>query len=193
MWSYVKRCDESSKARKAERKGRQIKRTKGTEQLICTLTTLMFDCCENAAYLLHWTARPASPPCCKALLLQCGALKTHTVHSGPAISDLLCACAVFHFILQLAGMPLQEDTAKSPRSGHTAAEMSHTLIITHTHHVLPLCCLSSISGNFTLVSLRLRAASIKCPLLFPAQRLLRFIFFRFYCTFCVSLLSFTSL
>lgn len=159
----------------------------------------MFDRCENAAYLLHWTGRPAHPhahpptPCCKALLLQCGTLKTHAVHSGPAISDLLCACAVFHFILQLAGMPLQEDTAKSPRSGHTAAEMSHTLIITHTHHVLPLCYPSSISGNFTLVSLRLQAASIKCPPLFPAQRLPRFIFFSFYCTFCVSLLSFTSL
>lgn len=74
------------------------------------------------------------PLCCKALLLRCGTLKTHTVHSGPAIADLLCSCAVFHFILQLAGMPLQEDTAKSPRSGHTAT----LLIITNTRHVSPL-------------------------------------------------------
>lgn len=63
----------------------------------------------DAADPVHGTDRMVrllSPPCCKALLLQCGTLKTHTVHSGQAISDLLCACAIFHFILQLAGMPL---------------------------------------------------------------------------------------
>lgn len=78
---------------------------------------------------------PPAPrhPCCKALLLRCETLKTHTVHSGPAIADLLCSCAVFHFILQLAGMPLQEDTAKSPRSGHTATPLK----IMHTRHVPP--------------------------------------------------------
>lgn len=48
---------------------------------------------------------------------QCGTLKTHTVHSAPAIPDLLFACADFHFILQQADGPLEEDLAKSPRSG----------------------------------------------------------------------------
>lgn len=55
----------------------------------------------------------------EAFLRQCGALKTHTVHRGPAISDLLCPCVDFRFILQRAERPLEEDPAKSPRSVRT--------------------------------------------------------------------------
>lgn len=136
------------------------------------------------------------PPCCKALLLRCGTLKTHTVHSGPAMADLLCSCAVFHFILQLAGMPLQEDTAKSPKvrpHSHTTDNNAYT-------SCPPLCSASlrphppGISGNFTLVSLRLQAASsrrppppsspLDCCVLFSPVLLLP--------TFCASLLSLTS-
>lgn len=84
---------------------------------------------------------PPQPLCCMAVLLQCGTLKTHTVHSGPAIADLLRSCAVFHFILQLAGTPLQEDTATSPRSGHKAT----VLKITHTRHVSPVLCLPTLT------------------------------------------------
>lgn len=122
-------------------KAGQTKRQGTTKRnKIRTLTTLNFDIggekCSLSPRLdyspCHLPSTP--PPCCKALLLRCGTLKTHTVHSGPAMADLLCSCAVFHFILQLAGMPLQEDTAKSPRSGHTAT----LLIITHTRHVPPL-------------------------------------------------------
>lgn len=81
-------------------------------------------------------AHPTSPPCCKAFLLQGGTLK-HIQCTVAQLFLIYCVRAVLHFILQLAAMPLQEDTAKSPRSGHTATEMKHTWIITHTHPVLP--------------------------------------------------------
>lgn len=122
------------------------------------------------------------------LLLQCGTLKTHTVHSGPAIADLLCSCAVFHFILQLAAMPLQEDTATSPRSGHTAT----VLIITHTRHVSSVLCLPTLTPTrpvlgviFSLSFLsKWQTASAQCPLQNSSLEIVMS-FFSLTCFYCL--------
>lgn len=82
----------------------------------------------------------------KAFFRQCGTLKTHTVHSGPAIPDLLCACADFHFILQQAEGPLEEDPAKSPRSGHN--DEAHLDKITYPSHCLHYQVLTVIFLRF---------------------------------------------
>lgn len=64
----------------------------------------------------------------------------------PAIPDLLCACADFHFILQQAEGPLEEDPAKSPRSGHN--NEAHLDKITYPSHCLHYQVLTVIFLRF---------------------------------------------
>lgn len=70
----------------------------------------------DPSHLANQSSSHCLTPTCKAFLRQCGTLKTHRVHRGTAISDLLSACADFRFILQQAERPREEDPAKSPRS-----------------------------------------------------------------------------
>lgn len=78
-------------------------------------------------------------------------------------------------------MPLQEDTAKSPRSGHTAT----LLIITHTRHVslslrlpTPTPTRPVLAVILLLFPSRRQAASSQCPPLPSSAEIAVFYFLR---------------